>query len=83
MKKPTMKVKKQDILKIISDNGESYGRYCGIIPEDAASKAFTKICQKLEEKNIEPSGEIKVILQETTRGDLNAKNLNLWFKKFI
>ena len=58
---------------IDNDNGIKGDRYCGFIPEDAAKKAFTKICRVLKEKNIELADETKVILEETTRGCKHEK----------
>lgn len=49
-------------------NGEFCGRYCGKIPKQAASKMYSKICQRLKFQNQEIPNKIVIEMKECTRG---------------
>jgi hypothetical protein len=55
--------------KIIDpETGESYGRYTGDTPKQAASKGYTKLLQRFRMKGRVPPKKSIIYLRESTRG---------------
>ena len=62
-------IHKNRFFKIIdAKTGASYGRYTGDTPEQAASKAFTQLLQKMKEEGKAPPEQTIIYLREATRG---------------
>jgi len=56
--------------KLINSEGETYGRYTGDTPKQAASKGFTKMVQKMKSTGETIPKKMKIYLRESTRGSL-------------
>jgi hypothetical protein len=67
---------------VTQDGAETYGRYSGSNPKQAASKAYSAFLRKLrQEGKDEPKQPIQLILRESTRGSKHREYMYTAYRK--